>query len=252
MLENARILVTGGAQGIGEAIVAAFRAREARVALLDIQEKGEETARRLGAIFVQGDLSDTEDRARAFGDAVDALGGLDVLVNDAAIAVEGSILDVDLADWRRVLEVNLTAPMHLSALAAQRMRDGGAIVHVASVQGLQAEQENAAYCASKGGLVNLTRSMALDLAPRNIRVNAVAPGAVDTPALQEALSAYQDPEEARRDFGDLHALRRIARAEEVAEAVVWLASKRASFVTGAVLAVDGGMTASFMMAGRPV
>jgi NAD(P)-dependent dehydrogenase (short-subunit alcohol dehydrogenase family) len=150
--------------------------------------------------------------------------------------------------------VNLTAPMHLSALAAREMRKvgGGAIVQVASVQGLFAEQENVAYNASKGGLVNLTRSLALDLAPLGIRVNAVAPGAIATEAVLEAILLSEDPERTRRDWEDLHALRRLGRPEEVAEAILFLASEKASFITGAILPVDGGMTASFMMAGRPV
>ena len=115
-----------------------------------------------------------------------------------------------------------------------------------------AEQENAAYNASKGGLVNLTRSLALDLAPLRIRVNAVAPGAIATEAVLEAIALSPDPERTRRDWEDLHALRRLGKPEEVAEAVLFLASEKASFITGAILPVDGGMTASFMMAGRPV
>ena len=115
-----------------------------------------------------------------------------------------------------------------------------------------AEQGNVAYNSSKAGLINLTRSMALDLAPLGIRVNAVAPGAIATDRLLAAIAAMPDPLQTRRDWEDLHALRRLGTPEEVADAVLYLASPRASFISGVVLPVDGAMTASFMMAGRPV
>ena len=132
------------------------------------------------------------------------------------------------------------------------MPHGSAVVNVASVQGLLAEQNNAAYNASKGGLVNLTRAMALDLAPHGLRVNAVAPGAISTEAVLEAIASSENPDQTRQDYEDLHALRRLGTPREVAQTVYFLGSAEASFLTGTIIPVDGGMTASFMMAGRPV
>jgi NAD(P)-dependent dehydrogenase (short-subunit alcohol dehydrogenase family) len=257
-LSDRVVIVTGGAKGIGRAYCLGVAAEGARVVVADVADPKpvvkEIEARGGQALGVEGDVSREPDTQRLATEALARFGRIDVLVNNAATSAHGSVLEVSLADWQRVLEVNLTAPMHLSALAAPLMArgGGGAIVNVASVQGLLAEQGNAAYNASKAGLINLTRSMALDLAPQGIRVNAVAPGAIATEKLLAALAAMPDPAQTRRDWEDLHALRRLGTPEEVAQAVLFLASPRAAFISGAVLTVDGGMTASFMMAGRPV
>jgi len=249
-LDGRVVLITGASRGIGHAIAEACVAAGARLFTMDVAPGPEDT----GPTFLAGDVARAADREAFVQAALTHHGRIDVLVNNAATSAAGSVLEVAPDDWRRVLEVNLTAPMHLSALAAPHMAraGGGAIVNVASVQGLLAEQGNAAYNASKAGLINLTRSMALDLAPQGIRVNAVAPGAIATERLLAAIAASPDPAQTRSDWEDLHALRRLGTPREVAEAVVFLASPRAAFISGAVLPVDGAMTASFMMAGRPV
>jgi len=253
-LQGKVALVTGAAQGIGRAIAEAFAREGALLVLCDVQAEGAEVAKELGALFVYADIAQPYHRERFIREAHKQWGGIQVLVNNAAVSAPGSALKVRAEEWQHVLDVNLTAPMHLSALAAREMvkGGGGAIVNIASVQGLFAEQNNAAYTASKGGLVNLTRSLALDLAPMNIRVNAVAPGAIATAGLLEAIALSENPPQTRADWEDLHALRRLGKPEEVAQAVLFLASDKASFITGAILPVDGGLTASFGMAGRPV
>jgi meso-butanediol dehydrogenase / (S,S)-butanediol dehydrogenase / diacetyl reductase len=243
-----RVLVTGAAQGIGAAIAALYLERGARVIGVDLNEP----AAQPGLTAVQADIASTEGRQRAV-DAVRQLGGLDVLVHNAAYQrAHGSVLTVSEDGWQRTLEVNLSAPLWLTRALIEWLPRGAAIVNVASVQGQFAEQDNVAYNSSKGGLVNLTRSLCLDLAPRGLRVNAVAPGAIATEGVLKAIADSPDPAQTRRDYEDLHALRRLGEPREVAEAVYFLGSPAASFISGVILPIDGGMTASFMMAGRPV
>lgn len=253
-------IVTGAAGGIGLAIAEAFVSEGAWVAVIDTDRRGRQVAERLarqgsgGAIYVGADVADAFEVEDAVRLTLQTFGGVDVLVNNAAVSSAGSVLTVNPKEWRRVLEVNLTGAYLCSQSCAPEMekRGGGAIINMASVQGLAGEQDNAAYIASKGGLIALTRSMALDLAPMNIRVNALCPGAVATERVQKTLADHPEPERAQRDWADLHALRRLGLPAEVAHAALFLAGEAASFITGAVLPVDGGMLASFGMAGRPV
>ncbi|ADV67367.1 SDR family NAD(P)-dependent oxidoreductase [Deinococcus maricopensis] len=244
-----RVIVTGAARGIGRAIAELYAERDARVLMVDLH-----TPPKLrGARGLRADIATPGGRKRIVEGARTFLGGVDVLVHNAAFqGAPGGVLDVPEDGWAQAIAVNLTAPLLLTRAVIDLMPRDAAIVNVASVQGLFAEPGNAAYNATKGGLVNLTRAMCLDLAPRGVRVNAVAPGAIATEAVEDAIAATDDPVQTRRDYEDLHALRRIGEAREVAEAVYFLGSKAASFITGAILPVDGGMTASFMMAGRPV
>lgn len=248
MTDTSGVVVTGAARGIGRAVAELYAERGWRVLSADVNLPPVLRGQRR----VKADVSTAAGRERIVR-AARELGGVQVLVNNAAYqGAHGSVLEVSERGWARTLGVNLTAPLLLTRALVDLLPHGAAVVNVASVQGLFAEQGNAAYNASKGGLVNLTRAMALDLAPRGLRVNAVAPGAISTEGVLTAIADSENPEQTRRDYEDLHALRRLGTPQEVAKVVYFLGSDEASFLTGAIVPVDGGMTASFMMAGRPV
>jgi 2-keto-3-deoxy-L-fuconate dehydrogenase len=235
-----RVLVSGAASGIGAATAARFRADGCRVAGLD----------RDGHRLVRGDLdaavvADVSDE-KSVGDAVDeaaqALGGLDVVVASAGIAARGTVTETPLEEWERVFAVNVRG-VFLTARAAiphLRAAGGGAIVNVASQLGLVAARSAAAYCASKGAVVQLTRAMAIDHGPEGIHVNCVCPGPTETPLLETYFGASEDPAAERRRYEQAQMHGRLVTPAEVADAIAYLASPRAASTIGAALVVDGG------------
>ena len=239
-------LVTGAARGIGLAVAKRFLAEGWRVALLDILgdvlEKSVAGLNEADATpALTCDVSDTDAVASALAKIERRFGRLDALINNAGVAVFTPVMETSDADWERVLAVNLTGPFLCTKAAVPLMRKhgGGAIVNITSISGLRASTLRSAYGTSKAGLAHLTKQLAVELAELGIRVNGVAPGPVDTAMAKAVHSA-----EIRADYHDAIPLNRYGLEEELAEAVYFLCSDRASYITGQILAVDGGFDAA--------
>jgi 2-keto-3-deoxy-L-fuconate dehydrogenase len=235
-----RVLITGGASGIGAACVRRFQADGCSVAVLDRDERGLEGSP--AELTLQVDVSDAGALEASVGEAASGLGGLDVVVAAAGIAARGTVAGTEPADWDRVLAINLRG-VYLTARAALphlRAAGGGAIVNIASQLGLVAAANAAAYCASKGAVISLTRAMAIDHGPEGMRVNCVCPGPTDTPLLDPYFGGATDPAAERRAYEAMQLHGRLVTAEEIADAVAYLASPGASSTMGAALVVDGG------------
>lgn len=235
-------LVTRAARGIGLATAKRFLAEGWRVGLLDID--GDNLARTMGKIgnpdatlALTCDVSDPNAVEAAYARFKSRFGGLDALVNNAGIAIFGPIMQTKFEDWQRVLAVNLNGPflMTQAAVPLMRERGGGAVVNVTSISGLRASTLRVAYGTSKAGLAHLTKQQAVELAAIGIRVNAVAPGPVDT-----AMAKAVHTPEIRADYHDHMPLNRYGLEDELANAIFFLCSDQASYITGQVLCVDGG------------
>ncbi len=249
--DGRRAIVTGAASGIGRATAELLAAEGAAVALADLDETaGEAVAaaiRSAGgrATFVRCDVTSSDDCRRAVEACVAAFGGLEVLVNNAGIIRRASVVDTTEAEWDAVMAVNVKSVFLMSKFAIPVMASagGGAIVNTASGWGMIGGTKAAAYCASKAAVVNLTRAMAIDHGPAGIRVNCVCPGDTDTAMLRsEARQLGEDVGAFLTGAAD-RPLGRVGTPEDVARAILWLASDAAGWVTGAALAVDGGGTA---------
>jgi NAD(P)-dependent dehydrogenase (short-subunit alcohol dehydrogenase family) len=239
-------LVTGAARGIGLAVAKKFLAEGWQVALLDIESEllrgaVEAIAEPDNTLALHADVSDAAAVAHAVAETERRFGRLDALVNNAGVAVFAPLLETSDDDWNRVLAVNLTGPFLCTKAAAPLIREhgGGAIVNITSISAVRASTLRTAYGTSKAGLAHLTKQLAVELAALGIRVNAVAPGPVET-----AMARQVHTPEIRADYHDAIPLNRYGLEEELAEAVFFLCSERASYITGQVLAVDGGFDAA--------
>ncbi len=237
-------VVTGAASGIGREVTRLLAEQDTSVVAVDIAPAVDEL-RADNVLPIRGDTSVSATAKQAVAAAKDTFGGLDVLVNNSGYIVWKPLAETTEEDWDRVMAVNVKS-MFLFARAAAPLleaRGGGAIVNTASISGLVGLPTQVAYCASKGAVVQLTRVLAVELAPARIRVNAVAPGAVDTQFLRQIVDSTDDPAALSASIAASHPLGRIASPEEIARTIVFLASDAAAFVTGAILAADGGYTA---------
>lgn len=246
-LENRVAIVTGGSAGIGRATALLFSREGAQVVVGDYDEDaGMETIRSIeksggDGLFVPTDVSEPDQVQAMVDKAQQEFDGIDILFNNAGILFMGTVLETDLENWTRVMDINLTGTFLCSRAVLPHMieRGGGSIINMTSSTGAHDAAPNiAAYVASKGGVALLTKCMAIDHAKDKVRVNAIAPGPTDTDMLRDNLTREQ-----LETFQNTFPMKRLGKPEELAYAALFLASDEASFVTGAIIAVDGGQTA---------
>jgi 2-keto-3-deoxy-L-fuconate dehydrogenase len=245
-------IVTGAGSGIGRASAVLFAKQGASVALVDRDRAG--LAETLEAIDAEqgeasvhvGDVGEADFAKVTVGDVMARRGRLDVLMTAAGFSCGGTVLTTDPADWDAVFRANVGGTWLWARAAVPEMqRQGsGSIITLASQLAIAGGRGNTAYIAAKGAIISLTRTMALDFATDGIRVNAIAPGAIDTPMLRRSFARHADPEPVREASRNRHAMKRFGRAEEVAETALHLASDASSFTTGTVMVVDGGWLAA--------
>jgi NAD(P)-dependent dehydrogenase (short-subunit alcohol dehydrogenase family) len=242
-LADKTVIVTGGAQGIGEACVRRFAREGAKVVIADVDDtRGSALSRELGALYVRCDVGDKSQVQTLIASTLAAHGKIDVLVNNAGIFKAADFLDVTEADFDLVLRVNLKGSFLVGQAVAREMAKAGSgsIVNMSSVNGVMAIPNIASYNVSKGGINQLTRAMALALVNWGIRVNAVAPGTIAT---ELANKAVLTSDEARQRILGRTPMKRLGTPDEIADAVAFLASDAASYITGEILTVDGGRMA---------
>jgi len=247
-LDRRRALITGGASGIGAAAAKLFASEGAALAILDRDAERSQTVtegiRQNGgqAEFFPCDVTQATDCAEAVTNAVKMLGGLDIVLHCAGIIVRRSVVDLDEADWDRVLDVNVKSVYLISKFTIPVLKagGGGSIITIASGWGLVGGPKAAAYCASKGAVVLLTKAMAIDCGPDRIRVNCLCPGDTDTPMLRVEAQQLGVQEESFLAASSRRPLGRVGTPQEIAQAALFLAGDSSSYVTGTTLLVDGG------------
>src|SRR5438552_492098 len=247
-LQGRTAIITGAASGIGRASAMLFAEEGAHLALVDRDAAGlQETLSLVGeATMHVGDVGDAGFAESVVGDVVARHGRLDILMTAAGFSCGGTVLTTDPADWDAVFRTNVGGTWLWARAAVPQMRrqNSGSIITLASQLAIAGGKGNSAYIAAKGAIISLTRTMALDFATDGIRVNAIAPGAIETPMLRRSFARHANADEVRETSRNRHAMKRFGQAEEVAEAALHLASDASSFTTGTVMVVDGGWLAA--------
>jgi len=249
-LEGRKAVITGGGAGIGEAIVRAFTREGASVVIADLNPTAaqaiadELNADGKSANVVECDVSNGASVEAAVAKAAEYLGGVDTLVNDAGWGRAGKLLDTSEEDWDRMIDINMKGAFLVSKHTLPHLlaSGGGNIVNMGSVAGVVGVKDRLAYCASKGGIISLTRAIALDYVEQGLRCNSISPGTVNTPWVDRMVSQFPDPEATRASMVARQPMGRLGEPWEIAEAAVYLASDQSGFITGTNLMIDGGMT----------
>ncbi|MCX6619766.1 MAG: glucose 1-dehydrogenase [Acidobacteria bacterium] len=249
-LEGRVAVITGAGGGIGRACAREFAKEGARMVVADVNfEAARETVSQIEraggrGLAIETDVSDEASVAALVRQTIEAFGGVDTLVNNAAVFFGGKVEDTTFEQWSRQLAVNIGGVFLCSKAFLPHLRKTrGSIVNLSSVNGFFVEPMCAPYCATKAAIVGLTKGMAIDHGPEGIRVNAICPGYIDAGLAEAYFVVQPDPDAARAAAGKLHALHRIGKPEEIGRAAVFLASADASFITGAAVVVDGGFSA---------
>lgn len=245
MFENKNVIVTGGSSGIGKATVIKFLEKGANVFVLDLDPvKGESIEKKYKMVkFYHVDVSDYHQIEFFFKEHIDKNKiKIDVLVNNAGIEISGAFHDFPIDDFNKLVDVNFKSIFYISQLVVRNMLrfGGGAIVSLASVSSIIAWPDDAVYNSTKAAVHLLTKSIATEYAQKNIRANCVAPAIIDTPMTERAIGCSSRYIEEKKKKGEVHPMKRLGKPEEVADAILFLASDKASFITGAILPVDGG------------
>jgi 2-keto-3-deoxy-L-fuconate dehydrogenase len=251
-LNGRTAIITGAGSGIGRASALLFATHGAFIALVDRDAAGlEETVAAIAEMKGEGsthvgDVGDADFASATVGEIVSRRGGLDVLMTAAGWSCGGTILTTDPSDWDAVFRTHVggTWLWSRAAVPVMQQQGKGSIITLASQLAIAGGKGNSAYIAAKGAIISLTRTMAVDFAGDGIRVNAIAPGAIDTPMLRRSFARHTDPEPVREASRNRHAMKRFGRAEDIAEAALHLASDASSFTTGTVMVVDGGWLAA--------